>query len=43
MVCSECGNEQAAEGYFLCSDCLEREGGDPQPCRTNRDLTTLDV
>lgn len=25
-VCIECGNDLAADGYSLCSDCLEGEG-----------------
>lgn len=26
MTCEECGNDDAAEGYRVCTDCLERLG-----------------
>lgn len=32
-ICVECGNDEATEGYLVCSDCLE-ELGDGAPINT---------
>lgn len=29
-ACAECGNDDPALGYFLCSDCMEANPDDPR-------------